>query len=50
MSLGKKIALNQMWEALPEEKRRRTLITLSRIVMQQMQLPRSQEEVTHEDD
>jgi hypothetical protein len=38
-----------MWETLPEETRRRTLITLSRIVAQQVQPPPSEKEVTHED-
>jgi len=46
---AKKIALNRMWDSLPEERKRRILITLSRIVMQQIPLPRSAEEVAHED-
>jgi hypothetical protein len=46
---AKKIALNRMWESLPEERRRRALITLRRIITQQIPLPRSEEEVAHED-
>ncbi|MCG8448377.1 MAG: hypothetical protein MI725_02200 [Pirellulales bacterium] len=45
----KKIVLSRMWTTLPEETRQRTLITLSRIVTQQVQRPPRQEEVMHED-
>ena len=45
----KKIVLSRMWETLPEETRRRTLMTLSRIVAQQQPPPSQEKEVTHED-
>jgi hypothetical protein len=42
--------LNQLWQALPDEDRRRTLTTLSQIVVKQLQPPPDAKEVEHEDD
>jgi hypothetical protein len=39
----------QIWATLPDEHRRKTLQTLSRIVAQQLQTTRSPQEVSHED-
>ena len=38
-----------VWATLPDEHRRKTLQTLSRIVAQQLQTTRSPQEVSHED-
>lgn len=42
--------LNQLWQALTDEDRRRTLTTLSQIVVKQLQPPPDAKEVEHEDD
>lgn len=41
--------LNQLWKALADEDRRRTLTTLSQIVAKQLQPPPDAKEVEHED-
>jgi hypothetical protein len=41
--------LNQLWKALTDEDRRRTLATLSQIVAKQLQPPPGAKEVAHED-
>jgi hypothetical protein len=41
--------LNQLWKALADEDRRRTLTTLSQIVAKQLQPPPDAKEVAHED-
>jgi hypothetical protein len=41
--------LNQLWTALPEEDRRRTLTALSQIVAKRLQPPPGEKEVEHED-
>jgi hypothetical protein len=41
--------LNQLWKALTDEDRRRTLSTLSKIVARQLQPPPGAKEVEHED-
>ena len=44
------LALNRLWEVLPEEDRQRTLQLLSRLVAQQLQPPPNGAEVHGEDD
>jgi len=41
--------LNQLWKALTDEDRRRTLTTLSQLVAKQLQPPPGAKEVEHED-
>jgi hypothetical protein len=41
--------LNQLWTALQDEDRRRTLVTLSQIVAKRLQPPPLGKEVAHED-
>jgi hypothetical protein len=41
--------LNQLWTALTDEDRRRTLTTLSQLVAKQLQPPPGAKEVEHED-
>lgn len=41
--------LNQLWKALTDEDRRRTLTALSQIVAKQLQPPPDAKEVEHED-
>ena len=43
-----RVPLNRLWLALPDENRRRTLQTLSRVVAQQVASLPSIPEVTHE--
>jgi hypothetical protein len=40
---------NQLWKALTDEDRQRTLTALSQIVAKQLQSPPNAKEVTHED-
>jgi hypothetical protein len=42
--------LNQLWTALPDEDRRRTLVTLSQIVAKRLQPPPIAKEVENEHD
>lgn len=44
-----RVALEQLWQSLPEGDRRQTLRTLSRIVAQQIFEPQDRQEVRHED-
>jgi hypothetical protein len=45
-----RLALNRLWEVLPEQDRQRTLQLLSRLVAQQLQPPPDGAEVPDEDD
>jgi len=46
----RRLALNRLWEVLPEEDRQRTLQLLSRLVAQQLQPQPNGAEVPDEDD
>ena len=48
-ALSPQITLLQLWATLPDEPRRKTLQTLSRLVAQQLHDPRRPQEVSHED-
>jgi hypothetical protein len=41
-------ALDQLWDRLTDQQRQRTLVTLSSIVMRQLDVPRSEQEVRDE--
>ena len=45
----KPIALEQLWEAIPEPNRQQALQTLNRLVAQQLQPPPGEKEVRDED-
>jgi hypothetical protein len=42
------LALDQLWSLLTDEQRRRTLTTLSGIVLRQLDAPQDDTEVRHE--
>ena len=44
-----RVTLEQVWQTLPEVNRREALLTLSRIVAQQIFPPQDSKEVRHED-
>jgi hypothetical protein len=46
---AKPLALKQLWEAIPEPNRQRTLQALRRLVAQQLQPPPADKEVRDED-
>lgn len=45
---NQRIPLGKLWEALPKSDRDRTLLTLSRVVAQQIPRPPAGKEVDHE--
>ena len=45
---GQRIPPTQLWQALPQSDRDRTLLTLSRVVAQQLPRPPADKEVDHE--
>ena len=45
-----RLAVNRLWEVLPEEDRQQTLQLLSRLVAQQLQPPQNGEGVPDEDE
>ena len=44
----RRVPLTRLWQALPEADRQRTLLTLSRIVAQQLPRPPAEKEADHE--
>ena len=44
----RRVPLTQLWQALPQADRHRTLLTLSRIVAQQLPRPPADKEADHE--
>jgi hypothetical protein len=41
-------AIDQLWDRLTDQQRQRTLVTLSSIVIRQLDAPRDDQEVRHE--
>ena len=48
LKTGQQIPLAGLWEALPQSHRDRTLLTLSRVVAQQLPRPPAGKEVAHD--
>ena len=45
---NRRVSLAHLWQALPQSDRQRTLLTLSRIVAQQLPRPPADKEADHE--
>jgi hypothetical protein len=45
---NRRVSLTHLWQVLPQSDRQRTLLTLSRIVAQQLRRPPADKEADHE--